>query len=49
MKSITQIRGNIHVIEFDETWGPDFYLYQGDTLIRVCPSMGMAREISAGL
>lgn len=27
----------------------EFYIYSGDTLVRVCPSIGMAREIAAGL
>ena len=27
----------------------EFYVYQGDTLIRVCPSLGMAQEVAAGL
>ena len=27
----------------------EFYVYQGQKLIRVCPSEGMAREIAAGL
>lgn len=31
-----------------ESYGVDFYVYRGDTLIRVCPSIGMAREVAAG-
>ncbi len=27
----------------------EFYLYCGVKLVRVCPSIGMAREIAAGL
>lgn len=27
----------------------EFYVYRGDTLVRVCPSIGMAREVAAGL
>lgn len=27
----------------------EFYVYDGDTLIRVCPSEGMAREVGASL
>lgn len=27
----------------------EFYVYQGDKLIRVCPSIGMAREVAAAL
>jgi hypothetical protein len=26
----------------------EFYVYRGDTLVRVGPSIGMAREIAAG-
>ena len=26
----------------------EYYVYLGDKLIRVCPSMGMAREVAAG-
>lgn len=25
----------------------EFYVYRGDTLVRVCPSIGMAREVAA--
>ena len=27
----------------------EFYVYHGDKLIRVCPSIGMAREVASGL
>jgi hypothetical protein len=27
----------------------DFYVYRGEKLIRVCPSIGMAREVAASL
>lgn len=27
----------------------EFYVYRGDTLVRVCPSRGMAEEVAAGL
>lgn len=27
----------------------EFYVYHGDKLIRVCPSIGMAREVAASL
>jgi hypothetical protein len=33
--------------EVRETYGSDFYVYSGDKLIRVCPSIGMAREVAA--
>jgi len=41
--------GGIQIVEVAESYGPDFYVYRGDTLIRVCPSIGMAREVAAGL
>ena len=28
--------------------GGEFYVYKGEKLIRVCPSIGMAREVAAG-
>lgn len=27
----------------------EFYVYAGDRLVRVCPSLAMAREVAAGL
>lgn len=27
----------------------EFYVYGGAKLVRVCPSIGMAREVAAGL
>lgn len=27
----------------------EFYVYSGQKLIRVCPSIGMAREVASGL
>lgn len=36
------------IIEVREPYGSDFYVYRGDKLIRVCPSIGMAREVAAG-
>jgi hypothetical protein len=32
-----------------ESYGDDFYVYSGEKLIRVCPSLGMAREVASGL
>jgi len=29
--------------------GGEFYVYSGVKLVRVCPSIGMAREVAAGL
>ena len=26
----------------------EFYVYSGQKLVRVCPSIGMAREVAAG-
>jgi hypothetical protein len=37
----------IAIHEVRETYGSDFYVYAGDKLVRVCPSMGMAREVAA--
>lgn len=31
-----------------ESYGFDYYVYVGDKLIRVCPSLAMAREVAAG-
>lgn len=42
-------RGNVQIIEVQERHGPDFYVYAGVHLVRVCPSVGMAREVAAGL
>ena len=39
----------IQIVEVREAYGSDFYVYRGDCLIRVCPSIGMAREVGAGL
>lgn len=39
----------ISIIEVRESYGSDFYVYQGEKLIRVCPSIGMAREVASSL
>ena len=39
----------VQIIEVRESYGSDFYVYQDDRLIRVCPSIGMANEVAAGL
>lgn len=39
----------IQIVEVREAYGSDFYVYRGDRLVRVCPSIGMAREVAAGL
>ena len=38
----------ITIHEVREAHGSDFYVYRGDKLVRVCPSLGMAREVAAG-
>lgn len=37
--------GNIACYDVDG----EFYVYAGQKLVRVCPSIGMAREVAAGL
>lgn len=37
------------IIEVVERYGSDFYVYLGAKLVRVCPSLGMAREVAAGV
>ena len=39
----------IQIIPVRESYGLDFYVYHGDKLIRVCPSIGMAQEVAAGI
>lgn len=48
MKLIHQ-NGQTAIWEVTEAYGSDFYVYSGDKLVRVCPSIGMAREVAAGL
>tara|TARA_R100000365_G_scaffold3696_1_gene13721 strand:+ start:23192 stop:23341 length:150 start_codon:yes stop_codon:yes gene_type:complete len=40
--------GSIEIWRVTESHGDDFYVYASDKLVRVCPSIGMAREIAAG-
>jgi hypothetical protein len=40
---------NVRIIHVRESYGFDFYVYCGERLVRVCPSIGMAREVAAGL
>lgn len=42
---VTDMTRTIH--EVRETYGSDFYVYVGQKLIRVCPSLAMAREVAA--
>jgi hypothetical protein len=37
------------IFKVRESYGFDYYVYLGEKLIRVCPSLGMAREVAAGL
>lgn len=37
------------IYEVRESYGSDFYVYSGARLIRVCPSLAMAREVAAGM
>ena len=39
----------VSIHEVRESHGSDFYVYAGDKLVRVCPSIGMAREVAAGV
>ena len=39
----------LEIVEVREAYGSDFYVYAGSKLVRVCPSLGMAREVVAGL
>ena len=39
---------NATIIPVRERHGTDYYVYLGTRLIRVCPSLGMAREVAAG-
>lgn len=48
MKLIEQ-SGTKAIWEVTEAYGSDFYVYDGAKLVRVCPSIGMAREVAAGL
>ena len=40
--------GTVSIIEVREPYGSDWYVYSGVTLVRVCPSASMAREVAAG-
>ena len=39
---------NVTIHEVREAYGSDFYVYAGAKLVRVCPSLAMAREVAAG-
>jgi hypothetical protein len=34
---------------FTDSGAEEFAVYRGEKLVRVCPSLGMAREVAAGL
>ena len=36
------------IVRIKESYGTDFYVYVNGHLVRVCPSIGMAREVLAG-
>ncbi len=40
----------IHAVTEDYGHGPvvEYYVYAGSKLLRVCPSLDMAREVAAG-
>lgn len=40
--------GQLEIFEVSERYGSDFYVYDGDVLVKVCPSIGMAHEVLAG-
>lgn len=37
----------VEIWEVSESYGSDFYVYRAGKLVRVCPSLGMAREVAA--
>ncbi len=39
--------GQNEIWEVRESYGSDFYAYSGGKLVRVCPSIGGAREVLA--
>jgi hypothetical protein len=44
-----RIMAKVRIVEVRESYGSDFYVYANGRLVRVCPSMGMAREVAAGV
>lgn len=45
---LVQQNGSVAIWRITEAHGDDFYVYAGSKLVRVCPSIGMAREVAAG-
>lgn len=39
----------INIIKVSESYGYDYYVYQGENLVRVCPSIDMAQAVAASL
>ena len=37
----------ITIVPVHQAYGVDYYVYRGFTLIRVCPSIGMAEAVAA--
>lgn len=40
--------GSVSIMEIRDTDVSEYFVYAGDKLLRVCPSIGMAHEIAAG-
>jgi len=38
---------NVQIITVRETYGNDYYVYVGQKLVRVCPSIDMANAVAA--
>lgn len=43
-----RLSDTVTIERFGFSYGYDYYVYCDDKLIRVCPSLGMAREVAAG-
>lgn len=39
----------VSIVLVRESHGIDYYVYHGERLVRVCPSIGMANEVAAGI
>jgi hypothetical protein len=37
----------IQIIPVKKHYVTNFYIYRGDTLVRICPSIGMALKVAA--
>ena len=38
---------NVQIIKVRESYGDDYYVYVGQKLVRVCPSIGAANAVAA--